>query len=361
MREGLMRGDPMVTIDGAAGEGGGQILRTALALAMVTGKPFRIENIRAARSKPGLLRQHLTAVDAAASISSAKVTGAELGSRALTFHPGAVRAGDYAFAVGTAGSATLVLQTVLPALLLASGPSKLTLEGGTHNPAAPPFDFLAKTFLPIVNRMGPTVTVELERPGFYPAGGGRFHVSIIPATHLKPIEMMEMSPIRNIRARAMVANLPRTIADRELKLIGRLLSLPDDMLIVEQIQNSFGQGNVVMIEVERDGHAEIFTGFGEVRVRAEAVAAKVVEEARAYIGAGAPVSRCLADQLLVPMAIAGAGRFRTGPLSRHTTTNIEVIRQFLDLEIELVEEPRRGWTVAICQHVQSTGNDLKRR
>ncbi|HLX38682.1 MAG TPA: RNA 3'-terminal phosphate cyclase, partial [Candidatus Binataceae bacterium] len=119
----------MVTIDGARGEGGGQILRTALALSCVTGKPFRIENIRAARKKPGLLRQHLTAVNAAASIAHAKVSGAELGASALTFSPGAVRAGEYAFAVGTAGSATLVLQTVMPALLLASGPSRLTLEG----------------------------------------------------------------------------------------------------------------------------------------------------------------------------------------------------------------------------------------
>jgi RNA 3'-terminal phosphate cyclase (ATP) len=350
----------MVTIDGAAGEGGGQILRTALALSMVTGKPFRIEKIRAARAKRGLLRQHLTAVNAAASISSAEVTGAELGSSALTFHPSAVRAGEYAFAVGTAGSATLVLQTVLPALLTASGPSKLTLEGGTHNPAAPPFDFLAKTFLPVINRMGPTVTAELERAGFYPAGGGRFHLSVIPAAHLMPVEMTETS-IRSIRARAIVANLPRTIAERELKLIGRLLSLPADLLIVEQGQNAYGQGNVVIIEVETDHHTEVFTGFGEVRVRAEAVAAKVVEEARAYIDAGAPVSRCLADQLLVPMAIAGAGRFRTGPLSRHTTTNIEVIGKFLDLAIELIEEPERVWTVSIAQQVRSTSNDLKGR
>ena len=339
----------MLTIDGSVGEGGGQILRTSLALSMVSGKPFRIENIRAARAKPGLLRQHLTAVNAAASISSAKVVGAELGSSTLTFHPGAVRAGEYAFAVGTAGSATLVLQTALPALLRASGPSKLTLEGGTHNPAAPPFDFLAKTFLPIVNRMGPTVTVELERPGFYPAGGGRFHVSIAPAAHVTPIEMMEASPMHRIRARAVVANLPRTIAARELKVIGAMLSLPEAMLILEEVKNSFGQGNVVMIEVESERHVEVFTGFGELRVRAEAVASKVVEEARDYIAIGASVSRCLADQLLIPMALAGGGRFRTGPLSRHTTTNIDVIAKFMDIAIDVIEEPKRVWTITLAR------------
>lgn len=152
-------------------EGGGQILRTALSLSIVTGESFRIEKIRAGRKKPGLLRQHLTAVQAAAKISGAKIEGADLGSQQLTFKPGKVQPGDYSFAVGTAGSATLVLQTILPALIIGSKPSTLTLEGGTHNPHAPPFDFLQKTFLPILNKMGSKVSAKLERPGFYPAGG----------------------------------------------------------------------------------------------------------------------------------------------------------------------------------------------
>ena len=160
----------MLTIDGSFGEGGGQILRTALALSLVTGKPFRIDNIRAGRKNPGLLRQHLTAVNAATEISHAEVTGAVIGSRELTFAPGSVESGDYAFAVGTAGSTTLVLQTVLPALLIANGKSQLILEGGTHNPFAPPFDFLEQAFLPLVNRMGPRVTAELERPGLLSGG-----------------------------------------------------------------------------------------------------------------------------------------------------------------------------------------------
>jgi len=171
----------MIQIEGSQGEGGGQILRSALALSLITATPFCIENIRAGRAKPGLLRQHLTAVNAAAEIGSAEMIGASIGSTRLEFKPGKVRAENYSFAVGTAGSATLVLQTVLPALLTHSEPSTLTLEGGTHNPFAPPYDFLARTFLPLIARMGPRVTTHLERAGFYPAGGGRFTVSIEPA------------------------------------------------------------------------------------------------------------------------------------------------------------------------------------
>ena len=164
----------MIRIDGSFGEGGGQILRTSLSLSLATGKAFRIENIRAGRERPGLLRQHLTAVLAAAEVGGAEVNGATLGSAALTFSPDRIRPGDYRFSVGTAGSGTLVFQTVLPALMLASEPSRIVIEGGTHNSAAPPFDFLARTFLPLLERMGPKVQLQFERYGFYPAGGGRF-------------------------------------------------------------------------------------------------------------------------------------------------------------------------------------------
>ena len=337
----------MLTIDGSSGEGGGQILRTALALSTITGKAFRIEKIRAGREKPGLLRQHLTAVLAAAEISGAAVDGAMLRSAALTFKPGPVRAGEFAFAVGTAGSTTLVLQTVLPALLMAGAPSKLILEGGTHNPSAPPFDFLVKTFLPLINRMGAAVTARLERPGFYPAGGGRFEVAINPASRLSPVELMERGAIRGMRARAVVANLPRSIGEREVALARRALSLSENHAEVEEVRGAHGPGNAVIIEIEMEHHTEVFTGFGEPRVRAEAVADTAAKQARAYIASGVPVSRYLADQLLVPFALAGTGSFRTGPLSLHTTTNIEVIRRFLEVSIDAVEGSRRTWTVTV--------------
>src|SRR5919109_679677 len=167
----------MLTLDGSFGEGGGQILRTALGLSLVTGQPFRMFKVRAGRPKPGLQAQHLAAVKAAATIGCAEVEGATLGSQELVFAPKQITPGEYAFAVGTAGSATLVLQTVLPALMSASTPSSLILEGGTHNPLAPPFEFLLKVFLPLVHRMGPAVKVKLDRHGFYPGGAGKMRVT----------------------------------------------------------------------------------------------------------------------------------------------------------------------------------------
>ncbi len=273
--------------------------------------------------------------------------GAELGASALTFSPGPVVAGEFAFAVGTAGSTTLVLQTILPALLTASAPSKVILEGGTHNPAAPPFDFLIKSFLPLINRMGPMVSADLHRPGFYPAGGGRLQVSIRPASQLLPLAIIERGSVLSTKARAMIANLPLSIAAREVKLVARLLSLSEESLTIEEISNAPGQGNIISIEIEMESHTEVFTGFGEVAVRAEAVATRVAQEARSYLASGVPIGKHLADQLLVPMALAGAGTFRTGALSRHTTTNIDVIRQFVDLNIELIEEAKRTWMVTI--------------
>lgn len=162
----------MLILDGSFGEGGGQILRTALSLSMITGAPFRIEKVRAHRRKPGLLRQHLTCVKAAERIASARVKGAELGAASLTFEPGVISAGEYEFAIGSAGSTTLVFQTILPALLQATAASRVTLKGGTHNPLAPTFDYLQRVFLPLLARMGAAVETKLHKPGFFPAGGG---------------------------------------------------------------------------------------------------------------------------------------------------------------------------------------------
>ena len=230
----------MIHIDGSIGEGGGQILRTALALSMVTGQAFRIEKIRAGREKPGLLRQHLTAVNAAAAICSAVVDGAAISSRAFSFSPGKVKSGDYTFAIGSAGSTTLVLQTVLPALLLAEGLSTVSLEGGTHNPMAPPFDFLQRAFLPLINRMGPTVEVTLDRAGFYPAGGGRFTVAIQPAAKLLTLALTERGEIKRKQATAMVAGLPGEIAKRELDKVEQMLGWSGEQLQIQQLPAAWG-------------------------------------------------------------------------------------------------------------------------
>jgi RNA 3'-terminal phosphate cyclase (ATP) len=336
-----------VEVDGSRGEGGGQILRTSLAMSLVTGNPFHIKNIRAGRKKPGLLNQHLTAVNAAAKVSQALMEGNTMSSQELYFAPKEVRSGQYHFAVGTAGSCTLVLQTVLPALLTTDSRLELLLEGGTHNPYAPPFDFLIKTFLPIINRMGPRITATLGCPGFYPAGGGRFSVSIEPAMKLSRIDLLERGEVKRRLARAIVARLPRKIGERELKVIRDKLSWESHCLHVEEVTNSRGPGNILTIEIESEHITEVFTGFGERGIPAEQVAEKTVKEVQEYLSADVPVGRYLADQLLIPMALAGGGIFRTLPLTSHTKTNIEVLKQFLDIEITASQLKKDAWEIEI--------------
>jgi RNA 3'-terminal phosphate cyclase (ATP) len=327
----------MITIDGSIGEGGGQILRTALALSLTTGQPFQLNRIRAGRKKPGLLRQHLTAVEAAAAIGSADVTGAAVGSSELTFIPGEIKPGEYQFAIGTAGSTTLVMQTILPALITAHSPSSLILEGGTHNPFAPPFDFLEKCFLPVLNRMGPTVTVKLERHGFFPAGGGRFTVNIEPVSQLKPFNLMERGEICSRRARILLSALPESIAQRELKVLKEKCNWPEESFCFEQISGAVGPGNIILIEIASEQITEVFTGFGERGMLAENVAANAIVAMRRYLTSGVPVGEYLADQLLIPMALARTAncQFRTMPLTRHSLTNIQIIEQFLQGKFHL--------------------------
>jgi RNA 3'-terminal phosphate cyclase (ATP) len=332
----------MLTIDGSFGEGGGQIVRSSLALSLVTARPVTLEKIRAGRKKPGLMRQHLTAVDAAAQISGATVDGATLGSKRLVFEPGPVRGGSYEFNVGTAGSTSLVLETVLPALLSAEGPSQLVLEGGTHNPLAPPFDFLAKTFLPLVNRMGPTVGAELVRPGFFPAGGGKCTFRITPSP-LRRLELVTRGPLLAPRVRVLLSKLPRHIAERECRTIAANTSWDEGCFSIEEVADSRGPGNCVMIELESPHVCEVSAGFGQLGVRAEAVAAAALDGAQRYLNADVPVGEHLADQLLLPLGIGawrgtGGGEFRTLPLSLHATTHIEILRRFLNVRIEVTAD-----------------------
>ena len=337
----------MLTIDGSFGEGGGQIIRTSLALSLITGKAFRVYNVRAGREKPGLKPQHLMAVRAAAEIGSAQVDGAAVGSREFTFTPGEVRPGEYHFSIGTAGATMLVLQTVLPPLMIAAEPSVITLEGGTHNKHAPPFDFLQKTFLPLVNQTGPHVTLSLERYGFYPPGGGRVNVYIEPRTEPRALRIETRGEILDRCARALVVKLPVSIAERELAVIREILGFSEDELQVETSTNALSPGNVVMIELRSPQLTEVITSVGERGVRAEAVAERAAHEAASYLETGAPVGEHLADQLLIPLALAGGGSYTTGPLSLHTTTNIEIIQMFLDVEIKREQTSDNIWRIEI--------------
>lgn len=329
----------MIRIDGAQGEGGGQMLRTALSLSLLTRQPFCMDNVRAGRERPGLLRQHLAALLAAKEIGEAEAEGAQLGSRALSFAPKTIKSGDYKFVIGTAGSGTLVLQTVLPALMLAAGPSTLTIEGGTHNQAAPPFDFLERTFLPLIQRMGPEVKVALDRYGFYPAGGGSFRAEITPCARLTPLDLGERGAVIAKRVTAVVANLSGGIAKREVETVEQLLTGPIEKKLVDTKQSA-GPGNVVMVEVESESVTEMFTAFGQLGVSAENVAKEAAHEARAYLISTAVAGEHLTDQLLLPLALAGGGSFTAQGLSSHAKTNMETIRMFLPVEFAVVEKER---------------------
>ena len=296
----------IITIDGSFGEGGGQILRSSLALSIVTGKPFRIERIRANRPKPGLMRQHLASVNAAAEICGGSVSGAELGSRTLSFFPGKVRAGDYTFNIGSAGSTTLVLQTVLPALILADAPSTVVLEGGTHNIHAPPLDFLEYAFLPIMRKLGPQVHVALERAGFYPAGGGRFFATIEPVKSWSPIDLDVRGEIQRRLCCALVAGLPGDIAKREVNYVRQKIGWDESCVQIRQLSDDQGPGNVVTIQLHHEHVTEVFTGFGQRGVSAESVAQEAaLDQAARYMEANVPVGKHLADQLIIPFAARG--------------------------------------------------------
>jgi RNA 3'-terminal phosphate cyclase (ATP) len=334
-----------IEIDGAMGEGGGQVLRTALSLSICTGKPFRITQIRANRKKPGLQRQHLTATRAARDISGAYIEGDEIGSMELSFIPYQVQSGHYFFAVGTAGSTTLVLQTVLYPLLLATGESHLILKGGTHNLLAPTYDFLTRVFLPILNRMGAQVTVTLERYGFYPAGGGQLKVHIIPVQHLKGIRLMERGNIIARQAKALITGIPEHVAQRELQRVAKKLKWSKECLHYCPLPSDQGPGNVLLLEIQSEHITEIFTGFAQRGVRAEAVADGAIKMAKEYLAAEVPVSEHLADQLLIPLALAGEGEFTTLTPSRHTLTNIEVIQRFLSVPITQTQQKDNVWVI----------------
>ncbi|MFN0052414.1 MAG: RNA 3'-terminal phosphate cyclase [Planctomycetales bacterium] len=346
------------SIDGSQGEGGGQIVRSALTLSLLTGRSVTVYKIRAGRQRPGLGRQHLASVQGAVTISGGRVSGAEMGSGSFAFEPGPVSAGEYQFRVGTAGSATLVLQTVLPALLCAAGPSTLILEGGTHNPWAPPVDFLERAFLPLLRRMGPRVELTPERCGFYPAGGGRFRVQVQPAGALQGFDLLERGAELEHGVRILLSRLPLHIARRELGVVLAKTGWDEDCGTIEEVAAA-GPGNAVLLHLVFQNVTEVFSGFGQQGVKAEQVAAGAVRQLRDYLSGSAPVGPYLADQLLLPLAISAwqnhdpnAGRqrggvFRTSRLTRHSTTQIDLLQMFLGVGIDVEDEGEDCQTVRV--------------
>jgi RNA 3'-terminal phosphate cyclase (ATP) len=323
------------------------MLRSALGLSLATGIPFRMENIRAGRPRPGLRPQHQAAVEAAARVGRAEVAGNHPDSPAVEFRPRGVVFGRHRFKVGTAGSAPLVLQTVLPALLGARESSELVIEGGTHNPMAPPFDFLEKAFLPLVRRMGFHAEIRLEKHGFYPAGGGRLSARIDPSETPAPIEILERGSLLRRKGRILLSNLPLGIAERERRSAAGRLGWDPGLFEIEPVFDPAGPGNALLIEVESRALTEVFSAFGLKGVRSELVAAAAAEEVRRYLDSGVPVGERLADQLLIPMALAGGGAFRTLEPTAHARTCARVVGLFLPVEVEMRPEAGGAWRVEV--------------
>ncbi|WP_225781333.1 RNA 3'-terminal phosphate cyclase [Xenophilus sp. Marseille-Q4582] len=347
---------PEIELDGAEGEGGGQILRTGLALSIVTQRPLALTRIRARRPKPGLMRQHLACVQAAAAISGAQVQGAELGAQALHFVPGPVRAGDYAFGIASAGSCTLVLQTVLPPLWLADGPSRVQLQGGTHNPMAPCFHFLDAAYAPLLRRLGGDLQLDLRRHGFYPAGGGQLGAQITPAPAPgpRPFDLMARGPRLSAHAECLVPGLARQIGTRELRVLHEALGWSGEQLRIGPARQDEGPGNVLMATLAYAHSTELITVFGERGRPAEDVAQDLVQQVRAWERSGAALGEHLADQWVLLLALAcwrsgcGAAFTCTG-VSEHLRTNCAVIERFLPVRIAL--EPAAGDGLPACVRV----------
>lgn len=337
----------MIEIDGSYGEGGGQILRTALTLSMLTQIPIRIENIRAKRKKAGLLRQHLTCVQAAQVISQAEVQGDALGSTTLMFTPKTLQGGDFTFDIGSAGSCTLVLQTVLLALASAQAPSKVRLRGGTHNPLAPSATFLQHAYLPLLAKMGLQADLSLDRYGFFPAGGGDLTLSVQPMRQAwQPLHLLAKGDRVDAFAQSLVAAVPVDVAKRELSTVGKKMGWGDAQLRIQPLSRDQGPGNVLELILAHQHCTEVFYAFGERGKTAEQVANEVCRNALSYLASGAAIGEYLADQLLLPLALAGEGSFTCAIASEHLRTNAAIIENFLPVDIQIKTSPE-GYTVTV--------------
>lgn len=329
----------MISIDGSEGEGGGQMVRNACALSLITGEPFHMTNIRAKREKPGLMRQHATAVEAARHISGSACEGIHVGATELTFHPGKVEAGEYRFSIGTAGSTGLVLQTILMPLIFANGPSKLVLEGGTHALSAPPFDFLERCFLPLINQMGPKVTARLIRHGFYPRGGGRVEIEIEPAP-LRPISCLERGALLDVAGEVHFASISFDVVERlRERAQAGLADWPEAAFSVRELPPDQGPGVILMLTARYAHVTELVSGFGQLGVPAERLAKSSVARMRGYQESHAFAGPYLADQLVLPFVLAGRGQFTTVKPSQHLLTAMDIATRFTGRRFDLsVEE-----------------------
>lgn len=331
----VLRAEPgekgLLVIDGSAGEGGGQLLRTSLALSIITGRPFSLERIRAGRKKPGLMRQHLTCVKAAALICNAEVEGATVGSTEITFRPGPVTGGIHHLDIGSAGSVSLVLQTIAFPLMHAREAAEIKVRGGTHALWAPPYPFLEVSWLPLVQRAGGRIALELKSAGFYPAGGGEVVLKTEPTDEWKALHLGAPSVLAPLDLTAIVSQLSEGIARRELAAAAELLA-DSKVTLSSAMVKSPGPGNAMWL-VARDevtNIANVFSGIGDPGVKAEDIGESVAKSFLAWRASGTSVEEHLADQVMLPIVMSGAGSYTTNVLSLHSKTNLEVIHAFTE-------------------------------
>lgn len=329
----------MIVIDGSIGEGGGQVLRSALSLSLLTGQAFTMTNIRINRPRPGLCAQHLSAVQAAAKISRARVEGDRKGSLEIHFSPGPVMPGDYHFDIGTAGSTSLVLQTLLLPLALAPGASWLTVTGGTHVPWSPCFHYLDWHWRRLLSRMGVRFDLTLVRAGFYPQGGGEIQASIPGSARIQGIDLDTRGKLLRVVGLSAVANLPLDIAERQRRqVLRRLQPLVSKVEIAIEIESfaAWSKGTLLLLLAEFEHSQACYFALGERGKPAERVADEALDNLASFLNQEGSVDAWLADQLLLPMAMAsGSSVLSTCEVTRHLLTNTEVICYFLPAEINV--------------------------
>jgi len=326
-----------IEIDGSFGEGGGQILRTALSLAAVTSRPFRMTRIRARRSDPGLKPQHLRAVEAIAAVCRARVEGASLGSDNLLFEPGGIAPGDFRFDVGTAGSTSLILQTLMPPLARAGAASRVEIRGGTHVRWSPCFDYLRLHWLPFVRKIGLDAEIDMERAGFYPAGGGIVRATVRPGRALSPLRLRERGSLTRIRGISAVARLHVRIAERQRdqaahRLAGRSPRFDCEVALMP----SLSPGTMLLLLAEFERSQACFFALGERGKPAERVADEAVDELSDFLDGEGAVDSHLADQLVLLLALApGTSELTTSRVTGHLVTNAEIVKRFLPVSIDV--------------------------
>jgi RNA 3'-terminal phosphate cyclase (ATP) len=327
----------MLHIDGSRGEGGGQVLRSALTLALLTGEPIRLTNIRARRPKPGLMAQHLQAVQAAAAVGQARLAGAHLRSQSLLFEPQGIHAGAWRFDIGTAGSTSLVLQTILFPLSFAATASSITISGGTHVPWSPCFHFLELHWLPYLRSLGLDVHLELDLAGFYPQGGGRMRATVSPATLRSPLRLTERGALKRIKGLSAVANLEMGIAERQKRqALSRLVDHRGAIEIATARLPARSRGTMLLLLAEFEHAQCCYYALGARGKPAERVADEAVDALEAFLATDGAIDQYLADQLIVPLAFApGVSELRTAQVTQHLVTNAEVVRLFLPGSVEI--------------------------